>query len=84
MYFVYLRISVFDEEWNLIQELPIEVELGNDFKHHSIFICPVSKEISSDDNPPVLLICGHAISFNSLNKMTSNRSLFKCPTCPQE
>lgn len=36
---------------NLI-EMPIDAELGREFKFHNIFICPVSKEISTKDNPP--------------------------------
>jgi hypothetical protein len=52
------------------KELPCEVELGRDFMFHNIFICPVSKELSNSDNPPMLLICGHAVSKNSLSKMT--------------
>jgi hypothetical protein len=27
-------------------ELPVEVDLGRDFKFHNVFICPVSKEVS--------------------------------------
>lgn len=43
-------------------EIPIEVDLGPDFKFHDIFFCPVSKEISQKDNNPMLLVCGHVMS----------------------
>ena len=48
------------------KELPCDVELGKEFKFHNIFICPVSKEVSNSQNPPMLLLCGHAVSKNSL------------------
>lgn len=35
-----------------LTEMPIDPELGREFKFHNIFICPVSKEISTKDNPP--------------------------------
>ena len=43
-------------------EIPIEIEIGSEYHFHSLFVCPVSKEISSPDNPPILLRCGHVIS----------------------
>eukprot|EP00347_Sterkiella_histriomuscorum_P014886 403359145 len=68
-------------------ELPIEIDLGNEFKFHDIFICPVSKEIShSRDNNPMLLSCGHVMSKNSLTKHSraaiNRENKFKCHTCP--
>jgi hypothetical protein len=44
------------------KELPYEIHLLNEMKYHSVFICPVTKEASTEDNPPVLLTCGHVIS----------------------
>lgn len=49
-------------DWKDKTEIPIEIEIGKDFKYHSIFVCPVSKEISTPENPPMLLKCGHVIS----------------------
>lgn len=74
------------EEWLSKKELPVEVELGKEFMFHSIFICPVSKEISTKTNPPVLLPCGHVIAKSSLEKICNapGRGKIKCPTCPQE
>lgn len=54
------------EDIVVTKELPIDIEFGSEFKFHNIFICPVSKEVSNKDNPPMLLTCGHAISKNSL------------------
>lgn len=43
-------------------ELPFEINIPNELKYHSIFMCPVTKEISNVLNPPMLLICGHVVS----------------------
>ena len=67
------------------KELPFEIQLPNQLKFHNLFICPVSKEISTPDNPPMLLNCGHCISKNTLEKMQktgARSSQIKCPTCP--
>lgn len=64
--------------------------------YHTEFQCPVSGETASDkgegegeeDNPPMLLACGHVFLWRSLQRMGSARrsssSVFKCPTCPKE
>ena len=69
-------------------ELPSEIELGQEFKFHNVFICPVSKEMSTKDNNPMLLVCGHVISKNSLNRIARSNSgrdgKFKCHTCPTQ
>jgi hypothetical protein len=38
-------------------------------KYHSLFVCPVSKEPCTPENPPMLLLCGHVISHGSLLKL---------------
>ena len=73
-------------------ELPIEIDLGNEFQFHNVFICPVSKEVSTSqkENPPMLLTCGHVISKHSLNRIARQTAVtarnqdgkFKCHTCP--
>eukprot|EP00741_Cyanophora_paradoxa_P024441 tig00022075_g23598.t1 len=49
-------------EWAPTDQLPVEIELGKDFHFHSIFACPVSRENSTAENPPMMLPCGHVIS----------------------
>ncbi|KAL4442413.1 hypothetical protein ABPG77_004997 [Micractinium sp. CCAP 211/92] len=67
------------------EQLPLEVPLGQEFVFHSIFACPVSRDQSTADNPPMLLPCGHCICKASIYKIAkaANRS-FKCPYCPAE
>lgn len=52
---------------------------------HSVFACPVSREQSSTDNPPMLLPCGHVLAKQSLQKIAKSPvRAFKCPYCPVE
>ncbi|KAF8959038.1 CTLH/CRA C-terminal to lish motif domain-containing protein [Flammula alnicola] len=72
-------------EWSQMDELPIEIPLSSDNRYHSIFACLVSKEQSTELNPPMMMACGHVISKDSLQKLTNlegGRS--KCPYCPVE
>lgn len=71
--------------WNpsVIDELPIEIDLGVGHRYHSIFACPILKQQSTDNNPPVRLICGHCISQDALKKLSPVHRL-KCPYCPVE
>jgi hypothetical protein len=49
-------------KWKYDTEIPVSMDLGKEYQYHSIFICPVTKEISTVDNPPVMLRCGHVLS----------------------
>jgi hypothetical protein len=67
------------------KELPIEIDLGDDFKFHDVFVCPVAKEVAFGQNTPQLLTCGHVISKHALQRINRNeKSKFKCHTCPTQ
>jgi len=70
-------------EWTTQNELPVEIPLPSQYHFHSIFVCPVSKEQTTDENPPMRIPCGHVIAKESLDKL-SKGTRFKCPYCPSE
>lgn len=73
------------QEWRTLKQLPVEIELARDFQFHSVFACPVSREQSSADNPPMLLPCCHVLCKHSVLKLAKGNSRpFKCPYCPME
>ncbi len=87
-------------DWEALAELPAEIDLGPSLRFHSVFSCPVTRELASPENPPVMLKCGHALCRNSMARLTgrgggeragaggghggSGGLKFKCPTCPTE
>jgi len=64
-------------------ELPIEIDIGHNYRYHSVFSCPILRQQSTDQNPPMKLVCGHVISKDALNKL-NNTGKLKCPYCPME
>ncbi|KAI9309296.1 CTLH/CRA C-terminal to lish motif domain-containing protein [Cunninghamella echinulata] len=77
-------------EWSQQDELPVEVPINDDLRYHSVFACPVSKEQATNDNPPMMMPCGHVICKESLTRLSRNSRYgrnamrFKCPYCPSE
>ena len=66
--------------------LPLDLDLGPAFAYHSTFTCPISKELATPGNPPMLLPCGHVLALASVTKLarSSRNAQFKCPYCPAE
>ncbi|KAF3507971.1 hypothetical protein F2Q69_00000369 [Brassica cretica] len=65
------------------QQLPVDLELGDEFQFHSVFVCPVSREQSDEYNPPMMMPCRHVLCKETilrLCKCCSTRR-FKCPYC---
>jgi hypothetical protein len=50
----------------------IEILLPSENRYHSIFACLVSKEQSTESNPPMMMTCGHVISKDSLQKLNKS------------
>ncbi|KAK9829893.1 hypothetical protein WJX72_008513 [[Myrmecia] bisecta] len=74
-----------NQDLKTCEQLPVELELGNEFVFHSIFACPVSRDQSSPANPPMLLPCGHVLCEQSILKIAKSPTRsFKCPYCPVE
>ncbi|KAF8077996.1 CTLH/CRA C-terminal to lish motif domain-containing protein, partial [Lyophyllum atratum] len=71
-------------EWSQTDELPIEIPLLPENRYHSIFACPVSKEQATEKNPPMMMLCGHVITKDSLHKLSKAGGRVKCPYCPTE
>ncbi len=71
-------------DWSSHTAPPIDVDLGELGPYHSVFVCPVSREVASSENPPMMMQCGHVLCEHSLRKLSRGSSRFKCPYCPAE
>ncbi|RKF53186.1 LisH domain-containing protein C29A3.03c [Erysiphe neolycopersici] len=70
-------------EWTTQSELPVEIPLPRSMFFHAIFVCPVSKEQTTEKNPAMVMPCGHVLAKESLQKI-SKTGRCKCPYCPSE
>ena len=61
--------------------LPVDFKIKPDNRYHSVFCCPVSRQPSTEMDPPVLLTCVHAILMSSMKSLPRRQNKFKCPTC---
>lgn len=61
----------------MIFSTQIEIDLGKEGRYHSVFACPILRQQSTENNPPMKLVCGHVISRDALNKLTNaNKYVF--------
>ncbi|KAG8861220.1 hypothetical protein FRB96_003170 [Tulasnella sp. 330] len=56
--------------WDAKEELMIEIPVPPNERYHSVFACPVSKEQSTEKNPPMMLSCGHVLAKDSVTRLT--------------
>lgn len=71
--------------WTTADELAFETPLPARMMYHSIFVCPVSKEQTTDANPPMIIPCGHVLARDTLTQLCkTNSTRFKCPYCPSD
>lgn len=70
--------------WTTASELAFDTPLPRSMIYHSIFVCPVSKEQTTDRNPPMMLPCGHVLARDSLKNLVKSHQRYKCPYCPVE
>eukprot|EP01006_Ploeotia_vitrea_P026360 TRINITY_DN59349_c0_g1_i1.p1 TRINITY_DN59349_c0_g1~~TRINITY_DN59349_c0_g1_i1.p1 ORF type:complete len:400 (-),score=48.48 TRINITY_DN59349_c0_g1_i1:381-1538(-) len=59
-------------------------DFGSEFQFRSTFVCPVIQQISTSNNPPMLLPCYHVISRSALQSLMRSNHRLKCPYCPTE
>lgn len=73
-------------EWDPAEELPVEIETGEQARFHSVFVCPVLRQQSTESNPPMMMPCGHVISQEALHRLCKGNPNYriKCPYCPAE
>lgn len=70
-------------EWTTANELAFETPLPERMLYHSIFVCPVAKEQTTEANPPMMIPCGHVLAKETLQRLCKGSRL-KCPYCPSE
>ena len=50
----------------------VEIDVPPEARYHSIFTCPVSKEQTTEMNPPMMLTCGHVLAKDSIAKLAKS------------
>ena len=54
----------------------VEIPIAKELRFHNVFSCPVSKEESTSENPPMLLKCGHVICRSCVNRFSFQKTRF--------
>ncbi len=67
--------------------LPFEIPVDKQHMYHSIFVCPVTKEVLSSSDSVEFLSCGHLVSESAKKNMAEVRRSNhkqKCPVCQKD
>jgi hypothetical protein len=72
------RVRAFVES---IDELPVQVDLPDHLKTHSVIVCPVSRQQCTPSDPPMVLSCSHVVSRSSLDRLRHGSGPIRCPVC---
>jgi len=63
----------------------LSIDFSKDTQYHSIFVCPVTRDLVTGRNPAIMLKCGHILSENAVMRLAhNNQRKVKCPYCPLE
>lgn len=54
----------------------MELNLTDDCKFHSVFVCPILKVEVSKENPPMMMACGHVICKEGLLRLSRGDSRY--------
>lgn len=66
--------------WANASAIPFQLSDDAALLHHSVFVCPVSREKNSLADPPVRLTCGHLLLHSSMMRLGKPpQGRFKCP-----
>ena len=86
-FFDLMHTATRDSEQSVFEggQIPVEIDLPEFYHFHTTYTCPISRSQTSDENAPMLLVCGHTISRRCLDRITrsSRGRTIKCPMCPQ-
>mmetsp|Transcript_6211 Transcript_6211/g.9022 ORF Transcript_6211/g.9022 Transcript_6211/m.9022 type:complete len:519 (+) Transcript_6211:89-1645(+) len=86
---------VLGDREELRKQLQVDMELGEHFQFRSQLRCPLSRQLSTSENPAMVLQCGHVLTKKAVEKLSKRKELslsrrsrfrqiqFKCPYCPE-
>jgi E3 ubiquitin-protein transferase RMND5 len=77
------EIAEYKEQWESIQSLPFnQTDGGEKSNFHSVFVSQACRETVTVDKPPILLPCGHTLSWDTVSQLSwAGLILFRCPLC---
>lgn len=70
-------------EWQNMKQLLVSMDLDKEFQFHYVFVCPVSREQATDENPPMLMTCGHVLCRQNITNLSNSAIPFNCPYCSE-